>query len=241
MKRLKLMGVMLVAVCAMGLMASSAFALPDVSITLGAAYPLQLKLEEATVKTKLETTAGTELQGEGLNVLTSLSALGALGTFRATFLKVERGGVKCFNTGTEANGEVLTEGSFHIVYTSLAGSAPHLQLGILYLPKELSSTNGNEIGCPGNGVKIKVRGSVIGAINLGTTTEVSQLTGLKSVLGGSLGKQNYRAYWTDEGAGLLAKLESNVSGTGFKESNQVVAGEPEATAVGGKMFVITSR
>ncbi len=65
--------------------------------------------------------------------------------------------------------------------------------------------------------------------------------GLKSRLACSLGKQQYRAYWNDAATGLLAKLEANVSSTGFKESNQVVEGEPEATALEGKMFLVTGR
>jgi hypothetical protein len=218
--------------------------LPDISITLCApncasSYPLHLNYLSNTVRTKLEAATGSVLSGEGLHVLYLIGELTALGTFRAIFLKVVKGTEKCFNQGVEANGEVLTEGSFHIVYTSLAGSTQGLQLGVLYLIKELTGTT--EISCPTSATNVKVRGSMIGALNLKGTAESSQLTGISSVLKGSLGKQSFRAYWNDAGTGLLAKLESNVSGTGFKESSQVVEGEPEATALEGKMFVITNR
>jgi hypothetical protein len=239
MNRFKLLGVMLGAVCAMGLMATSAFALPDISVTLGGTYPLHLEYSNATVKTELQNANGGVLHGEGLKVLYLIGELTALGTFRATFSKVTKETEKCLNTGTEANGEVLTEGEFHIVYTSLPGSTGGLQLGILYLLKEL--TGATEIKCPKNANTIKVKGSVIGSLNLNGTTEATQLTSLKSILNGSKGKANIRTYWNDAGTEVLAKLESNIDGAGFKESNQIVAGEPEAVALESKMFVLTSR
>jgi hypothetical protein len=143
MKRLKLLGVMLVA-CAVGLMATSAFGLPDVSVTLGGAYPLHLNYESSTVKTEIQNANGGVLKGEGLKVLALIGELTALGTFRAIFSKVGKGTEKCFNTGVEANGEILPEGEFHIVYTSLSS----LQLGVPVLLKEL--TGSTEISCPTN-------------------------------------------------------------------------------------------
>ncbi len=238
MKRFKILGVMLAAMWAMGLMATSAFALPDISITLGS-YPLHLNYLSNTVKTTLESTAGSVLSGEGLHVLYLTGELTALGTFRAIFLKVVKGTEKCFNQGVEAAGEVLTEGSFHIVYTSLAGSAQGLQIGILYLVKEMNGTTTTPPGikCPTSGIEVKVKGSVIGSINVGSTGEGERI-GQKSVLNGSLGKQNIRAYWNDAGTGLLAKLLSS-AGAGFVESNQIVEGEPEATALNSAMYKIT--
>jgi hypothetical protein len=249
MKRFRLLGVMLVALCAMGVMASSAFALPDISITLcepncARSYPLHLNYLSNTVKTKLESTTGSVLSGVGLHVLYLIGELTALGTFRAIFLKVEKVvGEKCFNQGEEVNGEVLTEGSFHIVYTSLAGSSQGLQLGILFLVTELNEAHGNIIKCPKSGIDVEVQGSVIGTINQNGSNNNTQLTGLKGLLSGTNGKQSFRAYWADlnlAGPALLAKLESD-AGAGFRESNQIVEGEPESTSLEGKMFVITSR
>jgi hypothetical protein len=235
MKHLKLLGVMLAAMCAMGLMATSAFALPDISVTLGGTYPLHLNYETSGaggVLTKLEGTSGSLLEGKGLKVLYLIGELTALGTFRAIFLEVVNGAAtseKCLNTANA--GEVLTEGSFHIVYTSLSP----LTLGTLYLVNEL------EIKCPTAGIGIKVKGSVIGAIKSPGTSNTEQLTGLKNILTGSAGKQQFRNYYNDSGTSVLAQLLCNTSGTGFKECNQVVAGEPEATALEGKMFVLSSR
>jgi hypothetical protein len=100
--------------------------LPDISITLGS-YPLHLNYLSNTVSTKLESTGGALLTGVGLHVLYLTGELTALGTFRAIFLKYVKGTEHCFNQGEEANGEVLMEGSFHIVYTSLPGSTQGLE------------------------------------------------------------------------------------------------------------------
>ena len=243
MNRIKLLGVIPVVMCAMGLMATSAFALPDVSITLctgSCVYPLHTNYESATVKTKLENVNGGVLTGEGLHLLVLLGQLSNEGTFRAIFLKVTKGTEKCFNQGVEANGEVLTEGPVALVYTSLAGSTQGLQLGALFSPKEL--TGATEISCPTNANKTKVKGSMLGTENnaegAGNTT---QLTSGRGRLSGSLGKAAFRAYYNASGVGQLAQLLSNVDGAGFKESNQVVEGEPLLEALEGKMFVVSGR
>jgi hypothetical protein len=209
--------------------------LPDISITLGS-YPLHLNYLSNTVATALETTGGAELTGRGLHVLYLTGELTSLGTFRAIFLKVEKNREPCFNQGLEANGEVLTEGSFHLVYTSLPGSSQGLQIGILYLVKELNGANG--IQCRRAGIEVKVKGSVIGSINTLPEGEGERI-GQKSVLSGTRGKQSIRAYWNDAGVGLLAQLLSSV-GAGFLEFNEVVEGEPEATALNGAMYEITT-
>ncbi|HTC71355.1 MAG TPA: hypothetical protein VK655_00605, partial [Solirubrobacteraceae bacterium] len=213
--------------------------LPDISLALGGVYPLHLNFSSETVKMMLENTFGGVLDGEGLHVLYLISESTALGTYRATFSRVGRGTEKCFNTGVEERGEVLTEGSFHIVYTSLAGSAQGLQLGTLYLLKEL--TGPTEIICPVSGDRVKMKGSLIGSLNLSGTTEATQLTGIKGVLNGTEGKPAIRAYWNDAGTALLAKLQNNFEAPGFEEANLVVEGESEATALEGKMFVLTNR
>jgi hypothetical protein len=240
MKRFKLLGVMLMVLCAMGLMATSAFALPDISITLctgACVYPLHLNYLSETVKGKLESASGTFIESEGLHRLYSLGELSALGTFRAIYLRFANGAEpseQCLNTANA--GEVLTEGSFHIVYTSLASSGFGLQLGTLYL------LNAFTITCPAAAITIKIKGSLVGAIRTPGKENNEQLTGLKSLISGSAGKQQFRAYYNDSSGSLLAQLLCEKTGTaGFKESSQVVGGEPEATALEGKMFVIRSR
>ena len=216
-----------------------ATSLPDLSITLGGAYPLHLNYESNTILTRLETVTGGVLTGEGLHELSLFGELSALGTFRAIFKKVGKETEKCFNTGVEANGEVLVEGESHIVYTSLAGSAQGLQLGVLALIKEL--TGATAITCPKNGISLKVKGSVIATTNQKGGSNTTQLIGAGGELNGVNGKQSFRAFYNNAGTALLAKLELNIDGAGFKEADVVVEGEPGGTALEGKMFVISNR
>ena len=243
MKSIKLLGVMLAAICATGLMATSALALPDVSITLctgSCVHSLGLSYSSSTVATKLENVNGGVLTGEGLDVSSSTGKLSNEGTFRAIFLKVTKGTEKCFNQGTEASGEVLTEGPVALVYTSLAGSAQGLQLGVLHSLKELTGTT--EISCPTNSIKVKIKGNVLSTVsNAEGAGNTTQLTGGRGQLNGSSGKAAFRAYYNASGVGQLAQLLSNIDGAGFKESNEVVAGEPLLEALEGKMYVISGR
>ena len=115
--------------------ATSSFALPDISVTLtGATYPLHLEVTLLTVKVKLSNVVKENVSGEGLLVLALLTALGHLGTFEALFTKAKRGTTACFSEEggvKDPSGEILTKGSWHLVYTSLAGSTQGLQLGLL--------------------------------------------------------------------------------------------------------------
>jgi hypothetical protein len=81
---------------------------------------------------------------------------------------------------------------------------------------------------------------VIGATRTPGSSSTEELSGLKNLLSGSDGRQQFRAYYDDSGAALLVRLLCN-TGESFKECNQVVEGEPEATALESKMFVITRR
>lgn len=244
MKRLALLGAMLAVTGALGVSATSALAQTDISITLcapncGSAYPLHLNWLDTTVRPKLETASGELLSGEGYHVLYLFGELSMGGTFHTILLRTRKGTEACFNQGEEANGEVATEGSFHVVYTSLAGSTQGLQLGILYLIQELIGAS--EISCPTNGNKVKVRGSMIAALNLSGSTENTQFTALLDVLNGTNGKQEFRAYYNEVGKGTLAKLESSVDSTGFKETDYGVGVTEEPTALQGKMWVVIHR
>ena len=125
MKCLKIFGVLLASVVAAGLAtATTAFGLPDVSLTLsGSAFPLHLEVTLLTAKTKLTSASGTIADGEGLLVLALTSELGSLGTDEALFTNVDTEGTKCFseeNGAKDPEGEILTKGTYHIVYTSLS-------------------------------------------------------------------------------------------------------------------------
>ena len=231
--RLKFLGVALVAVFAVGVMATSAFALPDVSITLsGSAYPLHLNYESSTVATELEDANGGVLTGKGLKLLLLSGELSALGTFRADFANVTEvsSGKKCHSTG-DPTATVLSEGSFHMVYTSLS---PNLQLGLLFLPTEV------KIEC--EGFNVKVKGSVISSVNLNGTTEATEFTNIKGSLakGSTPGSQQISEYYNDAGTKIKAGLITTISSIEH-ESNEQVKEETTLTALSPNMFVITGR
>ena len=69
MKRLGALVVVAGAVAFVGLTATTSFALPDISIALGGAYPLHLQVTLLTVPTKLTNTIEENFKGEGLLLL----------------------------------------------------------------------------------------------------------------------------------------------------------------------------
>jgi hypothetical protein len=228
MNRLKLLAVSLVAMFAMGIMATSAFALPDISLTLpGSTFPLHLNFADNNkTVTELQSASGVVIEGKGLSLLLLIGELTALGTFRADFLNQKRGTKVCHSVG-DAAGVILTEGPFHVVYTGLSP----LTLGILYLPKAF------EVEC--EGLDIEINGSVISSFN-GIGTENSELTTASGQLTGTKGKPALTTYYNDAGGSVQALLLSN-AGAGFVMSNEIVEGEPLLTALGNNMWRVTSR
>jgi hypothetical protein len=232
MKHLKLLGVALVALFTLGLAAAtSSFAvtLPDISIALGGSYPLHLEVTLLNVATELATTGAPALRGTGLLLLFLTEQLTSLGSFEVLFTTVlnPAESVLCSSengTTKDAAGEVLTLGTFHIVLR------PGGALGILYLVQPLKVVCGT--------VTVHVRGSALSSLG-GAGTEGSELTSLKGTLLGSNGKPELTEYLNDGGTIVGAKLESDF-GTGFLVSDESV-GEVTATALEGKMFVITTR
>jgi hypothetical protein len=230
MRHLKLLGVALAALFALGISTTTtAFALPDVSLTLtGSSYPLHLDVTLLSVKTQLTNAGGAHLEGEGFLLLLLTNSLTSLGTFEALFTKVkETGGAECKSAG-DPTGEVLTKGTFHIVYTSLSP----LTLGALYLVALFTITCGT--------AETDVRGSVLSSIS-GAGTEGTELISILGVLkGNGKGKPNLTTYYNDGGTAVKAKLESE-SGAGFVEAAEEVEAEVTLLALKTNMWVITGR
>jgi hypothetical protein len=229
MKHVKLFGVALVALLALGVTtATSAFALPDVSLTLaGSSFPLHLNVTLLTVPTALTSSSGANLTGEGILLLLLTNSLSSLGTFESTFLKVAEKTTKC-NTSGAAEGVVETKGTYHIVYTSLSP----LTLGELFLVQPLT------IKCGAS--EIDVRGSVLSSIT-GAGTEGTELTSVSGVLSGNgKGKPSLVTYYNQGGTAVKAKLESEF-GAGFVETAEEVKETVTVSALKTNMFVITGR
>ncbi len=212
--------------------------LPDVSTTLaGSSYPLHLNYESSTVATLLEDANGGVLEGTGLKLLLLTGELTALGTFRADFANVKEVVAPKHNchTSNDPTATVLTEGSFHVVITSLF---PNLQIGLLFLPNEV------KIEC--EGINLKVKGSVIASINTNGITETTELTNIKGLLakGSTVASQQVSEYYNDSGtkvkAGLITTVAGveNASNEQVKEETTFTALPPSGSTVA-NMFVIT--
>lgn len=213
MRHLKILGVALVAMFALGITATSALAaLPDVSIALGGTYPLHLNFaDNGKTATRLNTTAGNKIEGKGVATLLLWTELSSLGTFTANFLNVKEKTVAC-NTEGDATETVLTKGSAHVVFLTLTTDPENkLTLGIAFLPELVTVKCGKAVA--------KVEGCVVGPITdpANGTEDVTLATG--TLLGDGKGKQKQTEYY--ENAGKLTKciLLSNF-GTGNVQSEE---------------------
>jgi len=132
----------------------------------------------------------------------------------------------------DAEGEILTKGTWHLVYTSLLSQPQGLQLGILYLlsPVTIKCLNGKEID---------VKGDTISSVDTLVGGETEEFTKLSGILkGNGEGTPNLRFFENEAGTGVKAKLEANF-GTGFKEADEEIGELVTVTALEGKMFLIT--
>ena len=228
MSRFKLVGVMLGALFALAMMASSAsaFTLPDISVTLGGAYPLVTEGNLTAAKTSLGSASGITLEGTGVTLLLKTAELSASGAFTSTFTKVAFGTKKCLTSG-QAAGTVVIPGTYDVVPLNTTGT-----IGLLYL---LTATT---ITCEGN--EVAVKGDVISSINAGT--ESQELTSLSGKLEGSKGKQTISEFINDNGSKVKAKLEAETNKSGeFVASDENVNEELKLAVTGSKMLVITGR
>lgn len=224
MRYLKVVGVAVVATFALGLLATSALALPDVHVLSGESYPLHLNYSNATVGTKLVNTGGSKLTGEGLSLLLLWKELSALGTWEATFSKVKDGTTPC-NSANDAAETVLVSGEVHVV--ELAPKKSN-KAAVLYLFNEF------EIIC--GKVKVKVKGSALSNITDPKAEEcVELLTG--ELTGNGKGKNTFLKDINDTPEEVEGKLEANF-GTGFLQASEEVAEPVHLVVLEKKMFSI---
>lgn len=225
MRPLKVLGLVLVAIFALGITATSALAeleLPDVHVLAGEAYPLHLNFaDDGKTKTVLQSTGGGKAEGKGVSVLLLIKELSSLGTFEAIFLNVKLGTAACTGEGDKVE-EVLTKGEFHIVHLK----TKPLTLGIAFLLELVLFLCGK--------LKVHVLGCALSSLN--ATKEMEDLT----EVGGNLeadkkGKNLLTKYIDDNEKELECKLESNVGG-GFAQSSEEIEGTVLLKALESKMF-----
>jgi hypothetical protein len=225
MRHFKILGAAFAALFVLGAAATSAFAvLPDLSAL---AYPLHLNFaDNGSTVSKLETTAGSKLEGKGVLLLLLATELSSLGTYEVLFLSVKMGTISCSTAGDAAGEILLPANEYHLVFPSLSP----LTLGIAFLVKEL------EIVC--GAVKIKVKGCALANVTdpKAETEEVTLATG---ELTGSKGKNTLTKFDNAEGTGTVeCKLESNF-GTGFLQSDEVIGEQVHLLALNSGMFKIS--
>lgn len=217
MKRMRIMGLLIVAVFAVSVAATTASATPvfygkaaigatvgpvKFTGTLGSAF-----LEPAS-KTKITCTAGTAV-GEITSTTLSKGNL-------TKFTGCETGGLKCNSTG-KGEGEIdtkLLEGKLG----AISGTLPGIRLF-----DEASGPGGvlAEFTCGGGAVKIIVRGSVIGSLSGAAGTEPANgklATSNKLTFAETAGVQKYTHF---EGE-APEQLESSANGGAFEKSGQSV-------------------
>jgi hypothetical protein len=211
---------------ALGLMATSASALPDVSLTLGATYPLHLFFaDNGNTPWRFSSATGNVFEGKGFSELHLFTELSALGTYSLDLLnaKASANGANCNSTG-DAAGVILESGEVHVVLTR-GGVLANLFLISSY-----------EIEC--GALSDLIRGSYLVRLNAGKESET--LTSETEDLTGSNGKQELSEYFNSAGTLIKAKLEIE-AGSGFVASDEDVEEEYVLSALGSKMYVITGR
>jgi hypothetical protein len=223
MKHLKIAGLLLASLFALGLTAVSAFAvLPDLGLLSGEKFPVGAKATSSAA-TALETSGGSVLTGKGVEGQVEWTSLSALGVYTSEFKEVDKGTKKCETAGA-GGGNVLVGGEVHLVFTS---TAP-LTVAALALVPEIT------IEC--EGLNVKVRGAVLGTYEGPLNADFTSFTG---ELKGSAGVQNITKYLNNGGTTVETSLLSSVEGGTFKKSSQNVASKQEAKVEGGKMAIIT--
>jgi len=213
MRHVKTLGVTLVAiftlgVMALGMTATSAFALPDVSLLAGSTetFPVDLHFaDNGTTPTKLETTAGPLLKGTGVEILLELTKLSPLGTFSTDFLNVTNGaGESCHSSGEKA-GVVLVTGEWHLVPITtkplLNGTA--LLLGSLVL-----------VECSKE--KVDIRGCALATTTVEEGKDYTGSTGALATNG--KGQQEHREYLNDVPENVKCVLTTEIVNT--KKTNR---------------------
>jgi hypothetical protein len=188
------------------------FGLPTLLLLLtGETLPVEMKGENKTDKTKLETKLG-ELNGEGyliqLHWTNSSSNLGAADLL---FTEVEEKTTKC-NTSGDGTGLVLIENAeWHLVYILL----DPLQVGLLFLVPQFTIKCGS--------ISEKVKGSSITTVAPLGEGEHETFEGVSACLTNE--KPSVTKYWNDEGEEVTSKLEAEINGLGkFEEACENVEG-----------------
>jgi hypothetical protein len=178
-------------------------------------YPLTMRVTALTVQTELTNVVKENIKSEGGLIYSTLDELGHLGTYEVLYTKVTNEGHPCFSEEggrKDPEGEVLTKGTWHLVYTSLASLPQGLQLGLLALASPVTIKCGaREIG---------VKGDLLASVDTLGGTEAEEYVGAGGILkGNGEGLPNIKFFYNEAGTSVKVKLEANF-GTGFQRSGR---------------------
>jgi len=227
MKRMRMMGLLLVAVLALSVAATSATATPVYygKATVGTTVTLPIKgtgtlgaafLEGEISKTKIECSAGTA----------SFEVTGATTTKKniTKFTGCKTGSFPCENA---AAGEIVTK--------SLQGELGEVKTGTpgVRLFDEGTGKGGElaAFSCASGSIAVKVKGSVIGQLSGASGNTVSEAkfaTSQKLTFAESAGKQKWNKFLGETGS---EQLESKAGEGGFEKSGQSVIATLKAEGV----------
>jgi hypothetical protein len=222
MKRIRIMGLCLVAVFAMSVVASSvaSAAAPvfytkaspgEVAPTVPFTGTLGAAFLEGKSGTKITCTAGTAT-GEVTGATTTKNNV-------TTFTGCETSGFKCESGATE--GVIVTN-----VLEGTLGNVTATTAGVRLFPE--ATGRGTELAafsCAGGAVPVKVKGSVIGSLSGSSGKTVAEGkfgTSQKLSFAETKGVQKYNKFLVGQGEAGEEQLESSVSGGAYEKSGQSV-------------------
>jgi hypothetical protein len=209
MKRVNLVCLALVAVCAlMSLAASAASALPEVLPQVKKTWTGK---NDGTVKPKLETLSGTKIEcakatGKGEDKSDTE------GTFTITFESCTTPSFfnAACNSSGDSSGIILSTGKYHYVYDSLTT----LGVAILFEPNE------TVFECA-SFLKTKVKGTLLCLVLEPTSSKATHLFHCEQATGDPAEK----FWWNDAGALQEVKLECSLNGGAFETCAELALAE----------------
>jgi hypothetical protein len=233
MKRIRIMGLCLVACFAMSVVASSvaSAAAPvfytkaspgEVAPTVPFTGTLGAAFLEGKSGTKITCTAGTA-SGEVVDATTTKNNV-------TTFTGCETSGFKCNSTG-QGEGVIVTN-----VLEGTLGNVTATTAGVRLFPE--ATGRGTELAafaCAGGTVPVKVKGSVIGALSGSSGKTVAEGkfgTSQKLTFAETKGIQKYTKFLVGQGEAGEEQLESSVSGGAYEKSGQSVIATLKTTPAG---------
>jgi hypothetical protein len=223
MNKVKQLGLLVLAVCALGaVMASSAFAaLPTILPGTG------LTISGSGGEGTLRTLAGTEVVCTGNTAEVKFAANTNLAPVHISFTACKSptlGGAKCTGlTDTASSGTILALGEIHLVFDKL-GSGTSLGVAGLFLIEEL----GFECGALAT---VKVKGSVLCLISpINVKVKTTETATLKcEELPPKTGDPKETEYWNAAGEKQAPLLLTSINGGTFESSAENAEAKLKAT------------